>query len=461
VKGPVARILMPRDLIADLDPATPGVHTPAPFNRQLQRATCAGLFSWPDDAAPRGARIVPELSRDGGAVSPNGLAWTFRVRAGYRFSPPSNAPVTASTVAQTIERALSGELGDEAVAPKLLGDVVGVAAYRARRTAHVEGIAVRRDELTLRLRRPVPDLPARLASSVFCVVPEGTPAVRNGVPEPLPSAGPYYVSAGAGGIFDVLQRNPHYRGARPHRFAALGFELGVDPAQAIARLRAATAELAVSSEPRAGLTSTPLLATIVLRAGGDLRGDARLRRAISDALDRRVLADLFGGVPAARLLPPGLAGGSGAPAHVRPSQRAGAAAVVTVGTCGGGCRDAATEIARELTRAGLRARTTARNPELELDEVEALDPDPADFLELALGRAAPAELAQVLALSGTARNDAARALDLRLVRAPGAAIPIAYPVTAEASSRRLGCVHVDPYAPGIDFAALCPAGAGG
>jgi DNA-binding SARP family transcriptional activator/streptogramin lyase len=461
VHGPVARILMPRDLIADLDPATPGVHTPAPFNRQLQRATCAGLFSWPDVPAPRGERIVPELSRDGGAVSADGRAWTFRVRAGYRFSPPSNAPVTATTVAQTIERALSGELADDAPAPKLLGDVVGLRAYRGRRVAHVEGIAARGDELTIRLRRPVPDLPARLASSVFCVVPAGTPAVRDGVPDPLPSAGPYYTSAGAGGIFDVLERNPSYRGPRPHRFAALGFELGVDPAQAISRLRAGTAELVVSPQPRAGLTSTPLLVTIVLRVGGALRRDGALRRAISDALDRRALADLFDGMPASRLLPPGLANGAGAQARVRPPQRTGLAAMVTVSTCGGGCSDAAAEIARELERAGLRARTTARNPELELDAVEALDPDPADFLELALGRAAPPELARVLALSGTARDAAARALDLRLGRAPAATIPIAYPVTAEASSRRLGCVHVDPYAPGIDFAALCPAGASG
>jgi hypothetical protein len=128
---------------------------------------------------------------------------------------------------------------------------------------------------------------------------------------------------------------------------------------------------------------------------------------------------------------------------------------VTVGTCHGACTTLADEIARELSRAGLRARTTARRPELALERIEALDPDPADFLALALGRAAPRALATALALSGSAREAAARAVDVRLTRA-AVIIPLSNPVTAEARSRRLGCVHVDPFEPGTDLAALCP-----
>jgi outer membrane protein assembly factor BamB len=454
VRGPVARVLLPTDLIADIDPATPGVNGSAPFARFVARATCAGLFTWPDRPAPDGATLVPELSRDGGSVSADGLTWTFHVRTGYRFSPPARTAVTARTVADTIERALSPEL-KPAPAARLLSDVVGVPAYRARRASHLAGVQARDDVVEIRLRRPVPDLPDRLASSVFCVVPDGTPAVSGGVLDPLPAAGPYYVAARAGGVFEVLLRNPAYHGPRPNRFAGFGFDLASDPVRAIARVRNGSADLVVSAKPGAGLASIPLLVTDVLRVSGALRRNSPLRHAIADALDRRALADVLNGVPADRLLPPALARGAGGPAGARPPRSDRAAGTVTVGTCHGACTTLADEIARELSRAGLRARTTARRPELALERIEALDPDPADFLALALGRAAPRALATALALSGSAREAAARAVDVRLTRA-AVIIPLSNPVTAEARSRRLGCVHVDPFEPGTDLAALCP-----
>ena len=42
-------------------------------------------------------------------VSPDGRTYTFTIRPGYRFSPPSNEPVTAETFRYSIERALSPE----------------------------------------------------------------------------------------------------------------------------------------------------------------------------------------------------------------------------------------------------------------------------------------------------------------------------------------------------------------
>jgi DNA-binding SARP family transcriptional activator/streptogramin lyase len=438
VRGPVLRVLMPADFFIDVDPATPGLGAPTHFERQLARVTCARMFSSPDEPAPTGAAVVPELSVDGGTVSADGVRWTFLVRRGFRFSPPSNAEVTASTVAHTIERALSPVL-EGSVGARLLG--------RELRTVRADG-----DTLEIVLRRPVPDLPARLAASVFCVVPDGTPAQRGGVPDPLPSAGPYYIAARSS--FYVLLRNPGYGGSRKRFFAAIHIDEETAPALALAHLRDGRGDLVLSDEPHAGLTSTPVNATLLLRVGPRLRGNARLLRAAAGALDRSTLADLLGALPATRLLPPGLA--SGAPELEAPASPAGrASGRVTVADCGGGCTEFADEVVGELERAGLDARTVSGDADLSLDHMDALDPDAADFLALGLREDAPPAVRHALTLSGAAREAAAQAADLDLSHHPSVAIPIAHELTAEALSRRLACVRADPAAPATNIATLC------
>ena len=59
-------------------------------------------------------------------------------------------------------------------------DIVGAAAYRDGRARTVAGVSARGDRLTIRLTRPSPTLPARMASFPFCAVPAGhaDPATR-------------------------------------------------------------------------------------------------------------------------------------------------------------------------------------------------------------------------------------------------------------------------------------------
>ena len=89
---------------ASTDPALNGSN----FDLQAQQlyyATCAGLLTYPDLPAPQGTRLVPEVARAMPAVSADGRTYTFIVRPGFRFSPPSGAPVTAATFKHTIELA--------------------------------------------------------------------------------------------------------------------------------------------------------------------------------------------------------------------------------------------------------------------------------------------------------------------------------------------------------------------
>ena len=262
-------------------------------------AAGGGHVRKPGDGAP------PTWSADGRTA-------TFRVTAGLRFSPPSNAPVTARTFAATLERSLAPGLGPAAVGPGLLQDVVGLDAYRAGRSEHVAGIKVRGDTIAITLRRPAGDLRARLAAAAFCAVPEGTPVVRNGiVDEPIPAAGPYYLATHLGGVGAVLLANPNYPRQTPAGFAAIEYTMAIPTAQAVPRIERGDVDYVSDWDPslapgspvarRLGRAAegeerhyvrTPLPATeyLVLRTTDGPFADARVRQAARLVLDRRALA---------------------------------------------------------------------------------------------------------------------------------------------------------------------------
>ena len=88
--GGVARVAV-KDDPGPPDPALSGAW-------QILSATCAKLYNYPDASGAAASRIIPEVARGMPTVSRDGLRYTFTIRPGFRFSPPSNAPVTAQTV---------------------------------------------------------------------------------------------------------------------------------------------------------------------------------------------------------------------------------------------------------------------------------------------------------------------------------------------------------------------------
>ena len=74
-------------------------------------ATCALLYNYADRPFPEGAVLRPEVARGPPSVSSDGLTYTFSIRPGFRFSPPSNEPVTAAAFERAIERALDPRTG--------------------------------------------------------------------------------------------------------------------------------------------------------------------------------------------------------------------------------------------------------------------------------------------------------------------------------------------------------------
>jgi ABC-type transport system substrate-binding protein/predicted Ser/Thr protein kinase len=335
--GRELRIPLGDDSIGTADPAV----TRGPVFFQLAYATCPYLLNYPDAAGASGRVLRPEVAAALPDVTADGRTYTFRIRPGFRFSPPSGEAVTAETFKSTIERALSPRLAtggrpNDLVA--LLPDVVGATAFAAGKARHIRGITARGDTLTIRLTRAAGDLPARLRASFFCPVPLGTPAVPGGGRStPIPMAGPYDVASVGGGQV-VLERNPNYTGDRPRRIARIVYTTGSTGAEAISRVehgradyvsgRTVAYDLSGPLAPGGALDSSYGLASRAGRAGNarylpspepgidavafnthrSLFRDARMRRAAAYALDRRALAAVFGERPSDQIVPAAVSG---------------------------------------------------------------------------------------------------------------------------------------------------------
>jgi len=79
----------------------------------------------PDAPPPIGWLLRPEIARAMPTVSPDGRTYQFTIRPGYRFSPPSNQPVTADTFRYSIERALSPTMGNVLPGSGVIVDITG------------------------------------------------------------------------------------------------------------------------------------------------------------------------------------------------------------------------------------------------------------------------------------------------------------------------------------------------
>ena len=526
--GRIAHLISDTDWLGNTDPAV----ATGPWEWQLEYATCAKLMNYPDAPAPAGWRVQPEVAAAQPVVSADGRTYSFRIRKGFRFSPPSNQPVTAETFRYTIERALSPGFGPQALAAAFASDIVGVDAYRAGRNPHVAGISADGDTLTIRLEHPAADLPARMALAYFCAVPLPTPIVPNGLEEPIPAAGPYYLAAHIDEVVAVVKRNPNYPGPRPQRLDAIVFRRpNVRKADAVSQIErgeadhlgeydlipdspiVANGKIANRYGPphRAGaphLHISPMLAVdyLAFNAHRPLFSDARLRKAVNFAIDRRAISETYGWPATDHYLPPGMPGYRNA--HLYPTGRPDLARARTLARGRGGravlyvckipyCTQWASIIRRNLAEIGIDvvvrvssdpvARAGATGADMLLTRMSAsfnrsYYQDPVTFLENVLAhprsrtrlrqevtsdcqfcgvppgwfrtRDFERKLGRIRPLGGQARESAAGTLDLEIARAaPGAVL--GSETYSQLLSARMGCQTFQPLYFGVDLAALC------
>jgi DNA-binding SARP family transcriptional activator/ABC-type transport system substrate-binding protein/streptogramin lyase len=496
--------------IKGIDPAVAHAVDTTP----IEYAICSSLLVYPDEPGPAGLRLVPDAARAPPVVTDGGRLYTFLIRPGIRFSPPSNELVTAETFKRTIERSLNGTrlaFGDPPGAQALSGVVVGAAAYAAGKARHVAGITARGDRLTIRLRHPTPDLPQRLAGPPFCAVPSDMPLTP--VFGSFPSAGPYYVADATPGRRLVLLRNPNYHGDRPRRprrivLVAIPSQLAVGEVEAshvdyaidgvsadqtarLARLYGAHSPAARAGRQRYFATRMFQVDEVDLNTRRPLFASARMRRAVNYAVNRQALAANGGtyfahASVAQMLLPPGVPGFRDE--HVYPLTPDVAAARRLAGRghhtavlyclLQGGSPRAAQIIARNLAVIGIHVRVRCMvgtdfwnrlgNPHEPWDmaiDGGGSDANPGDFLDGYASRGAandtqlrdPRVDALIYAAqqrSGLARADAYAKLDDVLVRDAAPEIAFANESAHDFFSARVGCQLYQPLI-GMDLGALC------
>jgi ABC-type transport system substrate-binding protein len=302
----------------------------APIDDQLSYATCANLLDYPDSAGLDGTQLRPEIAAAMPSLSRDGRTYTFRIRPGFRFSPPSNEAVTAETFRHTIERTLSPHT--QQVWP-YAPDIVGASAYTAGKDAHISGLAAHGDTLSITLVKPAGDFLTRISMAVFCPVPLSIPSDSSRATGPIASAGPYYI-ASIDTHRTVLERNPNYAGSRPRNAARIVFANNIPTPKAVALADSGQLDYVppdfssdllapggsldrrygpASAAARAGrqrffLHVRPLLDTMVFNTRRPLFRDVRLRRAVNYALDRRALATAYFDAPAEGIIPQAVPG---------------------------------------------------------------------------------------------------------------------------------------------------------
>jgi class 3 adenylate cyclase/ABC-type transport system substrate-binding protein/streptogramin lyase len=319
VTGNVARISLREDwLDGQSDPAT----TWGSIGQQLEYATQAKLYNYPDRAGSAGGVPVPEVAAGMPEESNDGRTVTIRVRPGFRFSPPSNTPVTAETLRYSIERAFAPGVTNGLL---FLPQLVGAADFESGKAAHISGLTASGDTLTMRFTQPVADLPEILAAPFFSAVPEGTPLEQ--IDDPIPSAGPYYIVNH--GWYVIVKRNPNYHGSRPHSLDAIVYRINLDTAAAAARVIDGRMDVVIDPEgetlqPTGDLARRYANATAghprylryairgtkfftLNNSRGPLR-DVSVRRAINYAIDRQALSQVDGNFPTDHYLPAGMPG---------------------------------------------------------------------------------------------------------------------------------------------------------
>jgi ABC-type transport system substrate-binding protein len=333
VQGEEIRISLTRPRV-HLDPATPISN---PEDPELRYAICANLLGYPDTSGPAGGRLRPEVAAAMPEVSPNGRTYTFRIQPGFRFSPPSNEPVTAGTFKHTFERALAPAFNGWG--NSFVRDIVGERAFQAGEAKHISGLVASGHTLRITLTHPDGAFLTGISQPPFCPVPRTLPIPRHApsqytIVPPVPSDGPYYVASSTTDR-TVLLRNPNYPGTRPRRPARIVFLNGLPTPQAVGLvdrgnldylpqdgLESSLLSLSGvldrrygpgSAGARAGdqryiHTHSPGWDGLVLNASRPLFRDVRLRRAVEYALDRRALAAAFFDLPSDRIVPPAVPG---------------------------------------------------------------------------------------------------------------------------------------------------------
>jgi peptide/nickel transport system substrate-binding protein len=306
--------------VLDIDPAINVDLLPL----QSDGLTRDGLVTYNHVPGPAGTHLIPDLAINLPAPTDGGTSYTFRLRAGIRYS--DGRLLRASDFRLALERVLRLRSQESAAFDDLLGaDACSHAACDLSRGVVPDD---RARTVTFHLRSPDPEFLNSLATPQSTAVPSGTPFHDVGF-RPIPGTGPYEI-ARAGPHEIRWIRNPFFHewshAAQPDGDPdQIVMRFGLSPTQEVRAIEKGTVDWSADFVPsrlvaslKSGFASQVHALTIpttdfvqfnTMRAPFN---DIRVRRAFNLAVDRREVARLYGGsdlaTPTCQILPPGLPG---------------------------------------------------------------------------------------------------------------------------------------------------------
>ncbi len=303
-----------QDDIATLDPAT-GYNFQ---NYGLIRSIFNGLL----DYEPGTTTLRPMLA-ESYAVSPDGLAYTFKLRPDVRFS--NGRRLVADDIVYSLTRAINPKTASPGAS--FFGAIDGFDDFVHGRADHLRGIAAP-DQATVVIRLAYPSAPflQALALNFAFAVP------REEVERPGGDFGKHPVGTGAFMLAEwklgerlTLVRNPHFFEPGVPHLDSVAVAIGAAPLTALLQLRQGEIDVLGDDIPPAQFSATlrdpvwggnvvqaPKLLTAYLAIKTNQKpfDDVRVRRAVEQAIDKaRIVKLLNGRDPAAnQILPLGMPG---------------------------------------------------------------------------------------------------------------------------------------------------------
>src|SRR6266540_2829033 len=308
-QGGTFRVAVAASELQSIDPALS--YGPGSFASWLT-AACELPVAFAPEKRSMSVRLVPQAAVALPAVSRDRTMYTFTIRRGLRFA--SGAPLTAESYVDAINRALNATMHpDDAeafAAEPWPGEVVGARAVLRGKAATVSGVRARGRKLVFKLERPDASFAAKITDPAFlCPVPRNLPVDAEGVGAPFSGGGPYYVAAWERGDKVVFARNRFYRGTRPQHVDRFMLTVAGAPETTLHDIDTGKldwAEALPLSVPELARRYGVNRSQFFVYPGGSVhylalntsrplfRNNARLRRAINFAIDRRAVIGAYG-----------------------------------------------------------------------------------------------------------------------------------------------------------------------
>jgi oligopeptide transport system substrate-binding protein len=315
-KGGTLRVNLPVTDIDDIDPSIAYGTT----TWHIQYSTALKLLNYPDAAAPRGSRLVPE-GASSYRVSNGGRVYTFTIRPGFRFS--NGGRITAANYAYAINRAAFKDLQSPAfqfISDPNGANILGAQDVRDGKASSMRGVRVRGNKLIVTLAKPDATFLAKITMPFFQAMPTNlskSDKIINVSGNQLPSGGPYYVSAREPNRLVTLRKNPFYaRGVarsfkrRPANLSQINIKTTVNLEASYQEVRANQADYTYDIPPTAPaelgrefgttrgrfrVTTSNCVSYIAMNSNNALfSGNPGLRRAVNYVINRNAMVDLSG-----------------------------------------------------------------------------------------------------------------------------------------------------------------------